>query len=206
MVCGGARFRFEGHMKQLIRDESGYKPPVHHTNNSSVFNGQNIDSFAQQLELNCFNHLKFLSCQSRNIKIDCYDQRINGNHKLIGTCYTTLRRLTSTEEPPMNLVNEDLQKTNPEHTTAGILKVVKISVSEDVTFLDYIRNGTQMHFAVAIDFTASNGRHSHPSSLHYLSPERQNFYEVAIRGVGEIVQHYNSSQLFPAFGTKEKSI
>lgn len=65
---------------------------------------------------------------------------------------------------------------------------------------DYIRNGTQMHFAVAIDFTASNGRHSHPSSLHYLSPERQNFYEIAIRGVGEIVQHYNSSQLFPAFG------
>lgn len=57
-----------------------------------------------------------------------------------------------------------------------------------------------MHFAVAIDFTASNGRHSHPSSLHYLSPERQNFYEIAIRGVGEIVQHYNSSQLFPAFG------
>lgn len=100
----------------------------------------------------------------------------------------------------MNLVNEELQKTTPEHTTDGILKVVNISVSEDVTFLDYIRNGTQMHFAVAIDFTASNGRHTHPSSLHYLSPERQNFYEIAIRGVGEIVQHYNSSQLFPAFG------
>lgn len=126
--------------------------------------------------------------------------RINGNHKLIGTCYTTLRRLTTKDEPPMNLVNEELQKTNPEHTTAGILKVMKISVDEDVTFLDYIRNGTQMHFAVAIDFTASNGRHSHPSSLHYLSPERQNFYEIAIRGVGSIVQHYNSSQLFPAFG------
>lgn len=185
---------------------------------------------------------------NRNIKIDCYDSRINGNHKLIGTCYTTLRRLTSKDEPPMNLVNEELQKTNPEHTTAGILKVVKISIDEDVTFLgmvvisvqqiiflwlhlfghsfmkfvlqfnwptlsfhkithntvfllpDYIRNGTQMHFAVAIDFTASNGRHSHPSSLHYLSPERQNFYEIAIRAVGEIVQHYNSSQLFPAFG------
>lgn len=136
----------------------------------------------------------------RNIKIDCYDSRINGNHKLIGTCYTTLRRLTTKDEPPMNLVNEELQKTNPEHTTGGTLKVVKISVDEDVTFLDYIRNGTQMHFAVAIDFTASNGQFRHSSSLHYLSPERQNFYEIAIRAVGEIVQHYNSSQLFPAFG------
>lgn len=35
----------------------------------------------------------------------------------------------------MNLVNEELQKTNPEHTTAGTLKVVKISIDEDVTFL-----------------------------------------------------------------------
>lgn len=57
-----------------------------------------------------------------------------------------------------------------------------------------------MHFAVAIDFTASNGRHSNPNSLHYLSPEHLNNYEVAICGVGEIIQHYDSSQLFPAFG------
>lgn len=136
----------------------------------------------------------------RNIKIDCYDHRINGSHRLIGSCYTTLNRLMNKDEPPMNLLNDELQKLNPEHTTDGILKVVKISVNEDVTFLDYIRNGTQMHFAVAIDFTASNGRHTQPSSLHYLCPDRQNFYEIAIRGVGEIIQHYNSSQLFPAFG------
>lgn len=41
----------------------------------------------------------------------------------------------------MNLVNEELQKTNPEHTTAGTLKVVKISIDEDVTFLGMLHVG-----------------------------------------------------------------
>lgn len=100
----------------------------------------------------------------------------------------------------MNLVNEEKQKTTPELADAGTLKIDKFNISEETTFLDYIKSGTQMHFAVAIDFTASNGRHSNPNSLHYLSPEHLNNYEVAICGVGEIIQHYDSSQLFPAFG------
>lgn len=87
-----------------------------------------------------------------NIKIDCYDSRINGNHKLIGTCYTTLRRLTSKDEPPMNLVNEELQKTNPEHTTAGTLKVVKISIDEDVTFLGMIVIFCWKYFPLWLNF------------------------------------------------------
>lgn len=136
----------------------------------------------------------------RSIRLDCYDHRVNGSHKLMGTYYTSLRGLLNQKEVPMDLINEEKQKIDPTQCEAGTLKAMKVQVTEDITFLDYIRNGTQMHFAVAIDFTASNGRHTHPSSLHYLSPDRMNYYELAIRGVGEIIQHYDSSQLFPAFG------
>lgn len=136
----------------------------------------------------------------RSIRLDCFDNRMNGNHKLIGTCFTTLRNLNNPNEAPMNLINEEKHKIDPELAAAGTLKIVKFNITEETTFLDYIRSGTQMHFAVAIDFTASNGRHSNPNSLHYLSPEHLNNYEVAIRGVGEIIQHYDSSQKFPAFG------
>lgn len=131
----------------------------------------------------------------RNIKIDCYDHRSNGSHKLIGTCYTSLRILTSNadNQPPMIFVNED-------RSTTGELKVNKINLTEDITFLDYIRNGTQLHFAVAIDFTASNGPYTDPKSLHFLSSNRLNSYEIALRAVGEIIQQYDNSQLFPAFG------
>lgn len=136
----------------------------------------------------------------RNIKMDCYDHRSNGSHKLIGTCYSSLRRLSSQGEPPMHLVNEEKRKHKPNHSSSGILKVYRIQLTEDVSFLDYIRNGTQMHFAVAIDFTASNGVYTDPRSLHYLMGNRLNSYEIALRSVGEIIQNYDESQLFPAFG------
>lgn len=133
--------------------------------------------------------------EDRSIKIDCYDNRTSGSHKLIGTCYTSLRTLNTA---PLTLTkNKGPQNSSVE---VGQLRINKIHITEEVTFLDYIRNGTQMHFAVAIDFTASNGVVSDPQSLHYLCPNRPNNYEIALRSVGEIIQHYDSSQLFPAFG------
>lgn len=130
----------------------------------------------------------------RNIKIDCYDRRGSGSHKLIGTCYTSMRILSSTQDnqPKMNL-------TSQSHTH-GVLKVEKLNLVDDISFLDYIRNGTQLHFAVAIDFTASNGVFTDPRSLHHLSASHPNSYEIALRAVGEIIQQYDDSLLFPAFG------
>lgn len=132
----------------------------------------------------------------RSIKIDCYDYRQSGSHRLIGTCHSSLRTLNTM---PLTLTKVDGhgRATNEE---AGHLKIHKMQFTEDVSFLDYIRNGTQMHFAVAIDFTASNGVHTDPQSLHYLNPHRPNSYEIALRSVGEIIQHYDNSQIFPAFG------
>lgn len=141
----------------------------------------------------------------RMIRIDCFDNRMNGNHKIIGTCYTTLRSLQADGAAPMNLINEEKQKTNPELAAAGTLKIVKFSITEETTFLDYIKSGTQMHFAVAIDFTASNGQFRSSNSLHYLNPEHLNNYEVAICGVGEIISYYDASKLFPAFGNHDFS-
>lgn len=130
----------------------------------------------------------------RTIKLDVYDHKSNGSHKLIGTCHSSLSRLNSPNEPPMNLMDD--QKRG----TVGVLRVDKIRITEDDTFLDYIRNGTQMHFAVAIDFTASNLQYSDPKSLHHLCATRLNPYEIALSSVGSIIQNYDESQLFPAFG------
>ncbi len=131
----------------------------------------------------------------RNIKIDCYDSRRNGNHKLIGTTYTSLRQLSDRNvNSTMNFMDVG-GKIN-----TGVLEVSSIEVMEEISFLDYIRNGTQMHFAVAIDFTASNGAPADPISLHYINPHRPNNYEIALRSVGTIIEHYDKSQLFPAFG------
>lgn len=144
----------------------------------------------------------------RSIKIDCYGNRSSGDHKLIGTCYTSINDLNSLfqNEQTMILVNEDKQKNDPNYNGSGNLKVVKNSMAEEITFLDYIQNGTQMHFAVAIDFTASNGIHTDPKSLHYLCDDRMNHYETTLLGIGETLQHYDSDQLFPAYGKVDYDI
>lgn len=136
--------------------------------------------------------------EDRSIKIDCYDWRSDGDHKLIGTCHTSLRILSKGPGDDNKYALRKKKQGGKEHS--GILELLSLSVAEQITFLDYIRGGTQMHFAVAIDFTASNGAPSDAQSLHYLNPQRPNCYEIALKSVGEIIQHYDSSRMFPAFG------
>lgn len=134
----------------------------------------------------------------RSIAINCFDKRSNGDDKLIGSCHTSLRILSKGASDDNNkyiLTNEKKGKHD-----AGKLELMSIKITEEVSFLDYIRSGTQMHFAVAIDFTASNGAPVDPISLHYLDMSRPNNYEIALKSVGEIIQHYDTSQMYPAFG------
>ena len=69
------------------------------------------------------------------------------------------------------------------------------------SFLDFIQGGTQVNFTVAVDFTASNGKPTDPTSLHYRDPHGlPNQYQTAIRAVGDIIQDYDSDKQFPALG------
>ncbi|KAJ6650060.1 Copine-8, partial [Pseudolycoriella hygida] len=138
----------------------------------------------------------------RNLKIDCFDNRWNGNHKLIGTAHTSLRSLCEnrTVIKHMGLIDPAKQSRQNNYTNSGVLEVEAVEIIEEISFLDYIRHGTQMHFVVAIDFTASNGAPTDPTSLHFIHAHRPNYYEIALRSVGDIIQHYDRSQLYPAFG------
>ncbi|KAE9459083.1 hypothetical protein C3L33_09015, partial [Rhododendron williamsianum] len=69
------------------------------------------------------------------------------------------------------------------------------------SFLDYISNGFELNFMVAVDFTASNGNPLSRDSLHYIDPSgRLNAYQQAIMEVGEVIQFYDSDRRFPAWG------
>ena len=145
----------------------------------------------------------------RTIKIDCYDKRSNGNHKFLGSCHTCLRTLSlGPIENRYPLIDDFKKKQKTNYRNSGFLELNSIAITEEITFLDYIRSGTQMHFAVAIDFTASNGPARDPQSLHFLDMygKRPNPYEIALRSVGEIIQHYDSAGMFPAFGIHSTQI
>lgn len=130
----------------------------------------------------------------RSIKIECYDSRSNGEHKLIGTCHTCLSTLS---KGPGDINTYALRnpKKQDKKEHSGILELVNITICEEVSFMDYIRGGAQLHFTVAIDFTASNKPPTDPRSLHYLSATRPNSYEIALKSVGEIIQNYNTSHM-----------
>jgi len=52
----------------------------------------------------------------------------------------------------------------------------------------------------AIDFTASNGAPKHQNSLHYLSPNNPNQYELAMLSISQILLCYDSDKKIPSFG------
>ncbi|KAK4337237.1 hypothetical protein RND71_043542 [Anisodus tanguticus] len=74
-------------------------------------------------------------------------------------------------------------------------------MSDTHSFFDYLQGGMEMHFAVAIDFTSSNGPVDSATSLHFIDTitGRPNSYEIALRSIGEIIQYYNSTHQFPGF-------
>lgn len=135
----------------------------------------------------------------RSIKIECYDNRSNGDHKLIGTCHTCLNTLS---KGPGDINTYALRnpKKQDKKEHSGFLELVNVYISEEISFMDYIRGGTQVHFQVAIDFTASNKPPSDPHSLHHLSATRPNSYEIALKSVGEIIRHYDTTHMYSAYG------
>ena len=73
-------------------------------------------------------------------------------------------------------------------------------LSQQYSFIDYIKNGVQLGLSIGIDFTASNGQIDDPNSLHCIIPGQYNDYEQAIRSCGLIIAFYDYDQLFPAYG------
>ena len=76
--------------------------------------------------------------------------------------------------------------------------MVSFDVVQKPGFVDYLRSGWQISLVAAIDYTASNGNPSDPSSLHFLGGNNQ--YENALMNVGVVVEPYDNDKSFPVFG------
>lgn len=76
---------------------------------------------------------------------------------------------------------------NPKKKKPGKLMLEQFQVVTLPTFMDYLRGGLQLNLVVAIDFTGSNGIPTSPTSLHYLSPNKPNEYQLALQGIWQIL-------------------
>ncbi|XP_071205282.1 copine-5-like isoform X2 [Salvelinus alpinus] len=138
----------------------------------------------------------------RTIKAEVYDWDRDGSHDFIGEFTTSYRDLSRGQSQfnVYEVVNAKKKIKKKRYINSGTVTLLSFTVESEHTFLDYIKGGTQIHFTVAIDFTASNGNPSQSTSLHYMNPYQMNAYAMALKAVGEIIQDYDSDKMFPALG------
>ncbi|KAF6118111.1 copine 8 [Phyllostomus discolor] len=138
----------------------------------------------------------------RTIKVEVYDWDRDGSHDFIGEFTTSYRELSRGQSQfnVYEVVNPKKKVKKKKYINSGTVTLLSFLVETEVSFLDYIKGGTQINFTVAIDFTASNGNPAQPTSLHYMNPYQLNAYGMALKAVGEIVQDYDSDKMFPALG------
>merc|ERR1712226_52483 len=144
----------------------------------------------------------------RDLRMDVYDWNRSGDHEIIGSFHTSMRKLRQgpSADNVYDVINEKKKKNKGNrYKNSGTVTLQSCEVHIVPSFLDYIKGGTQVNFTLAVDFTGSNGNPSSPDSLHYrgnpTNPSQQpNQYVTAIRSVGEIVQDYDSDKMFPALG------
>jgi len=86
------------------------------------------------------------------IKVDFYRSSTDGNHKILGTSYFTVKEA---QEGKKNL---EFKKSTVE--------IMKFEVVKSVNFLEYVFGGCEINLNVAIDFTLSNGDPREYDSLH----------------------------------------
>jgi hypothetical protein len=125
----------------------------------------------------------------------------SSRHDLIGITRTTVNKLASGDVKELELINEKKKaKKGKKYKNSGILRFEVAKLEHEYTFLDFVHGGLELEFTVAVDFTASNGAVTVPSSLHFCNPHSRNEYQMAISAVLEICQAYNKTKNFSAYG------
>ncbi|KAK0410431.1 hypothetical protein QR680_005129 [Steinernema hermaphroditum] len=98
------------------------------------------------------------------------------------------------------LINQKKKdKKGKRYKNSGTVVIDAAKTKRYYSFLEYVTGGTRLDFAVAIDFTASNGQVNDPRSLHYIDTSL-NEYQMAIRAIADICAPYNPTQVFEAMG------
>ncbi|KAH7474870.1 hypothetical protein KRP22_003453 [Phytophthora ramorum] len=141
---------------------------------------------------------------SRLLKIECMDWEKSGKHQFIGSCTVKAAEFVTGEVRSLDLINRERQaKKGKRYKTSGVLVLEQIEIFKRHTFAEYLRGGCEVSLIVGIDYTASNGSPSDPSSLHYTGASYQgqmNDYQAAISATGAILEPYDADKRFPVYG------
>ncbi|KAM5295625.1 copine-7 isoform 2-T2 [Glossophaga mutica] len=141
--------------------------------------------------------------ETRPLKGLVWDHDARGKHDFIGeftTTFAEMQRAFRGGQAQWECVNAKYKRRKRHYKNSGVVILAELKCSRVHSFLDYVMGGCQIHFTVAIDFTASNGDPRNSCSLHYIHPFQPNEYLQALLAVGEVCQDYDSDKRFSALG------
>nr|CAH8824082.1 unnamed protein product [Trichobilharzia regenti] len=122
---------------------------------------------------------------------------------LIGEFNTTVSKLLNSGESGIEfqLINMPKKKRKKYYQNSGLLTVKSYFAQSKFSFLDYIFGGLSINVVVAVDMSSHASVNSTSAVNQQIELSQSHTeYEVAIQAVMEILQEYDSDQLFPAFG------
>ncbi|VDM30646.1 unnamed protein product [Hydatigera taeniaeformis] len=173
-------------------------------------------------KLSCWNGKKGIGCASLPTSQPSHPPPpsllpLSPNSDVIGEFITTARCLLTSSQEGKNfevillsfssqkLINRSKFRRKKVYNNSGIVNV-KVSISTNAcSFLDYILSGTSINVIVGIDLSSQIHQSHNPMLFTEAisiakSAAVNSEYIIAIQAVVEILQEYDSDELFPAFG------
>ncbi len=136
---------------------------------------------------------------SRPLRIEVFDWEESGSHQLIGNADTNLSLILEGVGKAVPLIHPEKAKKKS-YKQSGYLKIDTLTFERRPTLGQFIKGGCEMSLIIAVDYTASNGAPSLPTSLHYQSAMKKNQYQIAIQTIGSVLQEYDHDKRFPTYG------
>lgn len=140
---------------------------------------------------------------SGELRCEVWDHDSLSQDDIIGAAPTTLSALSAPGTksfPLMHPAKVAKAKAKKPAKPSGQLHLAATSVEPVPTLTQYLSGGLELHFSVAIDFTASNGAPSSPTSLHHDTPAKPSAYVDALTSVGAVLSPYSRSRRYDAVG------
>jgi hypothetical protein len=125
--------------------------------------------------------------------IKVFDWDSQTANDLIGQCTATVNEVLN-----VDTFNKELK--NLKGKLQGRLTCVKSDLMNDPSILDFLLGGCFFEYAIAIDFTGSNGDPRQPDTLHHKKKGKMNLYQKAIQSFGTVLVPQDSDQKIAALG------
>ena len=129
------------------------------------------------------------------LKIEYWQHKKSGEHKLIGYLKTSLSELMKNIKKMY--IFQNLKKKNK---TENEFYLLKINSKKNYRFEDFLKEDLKINLMLGIDFSISNEDPFFEHSLHYLNGSSLNKYQESIYNIAKSLHSFTTNKKIYAFG------